>query len=205
MSLAQATAVYWLVKKWRLKTYSATYNPATSSYGPLTLKNDMVLKRSFEGLFGAFVELESEKQLVCGHAEFSASFYSENFEQSLRFFGDINPLALPSDPESTQLVIQKQNDKVFPVFFAQDNSVALGAVFSEEVFTYANDDTTGPTGTTTVDLKEFDVIEWGSYPFGGDMPTRVEIIAEEFWPYDPGDGGGPIYDSTTGAQLRAFP
>lgn len=31
------------------------------------------------------------------------------------------------------------------------------------------------------------------------------ITAEEYWPYDPGDGGGPIYDSATGAQLRPFP
>ena len=27
----------------------------------------------------------------------------------------------------------------------------------------------------------------------------------EYWPYDPEDGLGPIYDSTTGAQLRPFP
>lgn len=32
----------------------------------------------------------------------------------------------------------------------------------------------------------------------------VEIRAEEYWPYDPGDGGGPIYDSVTGEQLRSF-
>jgi hypothetical protein len=28
---------------------------------------------------------------------------------------------------------------------------------------------------------------------------------EKWWPYDPGDGLGPIYDSTTGEQLREFP
>lgn len=33
----------------------------------------------------------------------------------------------------------------------------------------------------------------------------ITISAEEYWPYDPGDGGGPIYSSTTGSQLRAFP
>jgi len=27
----------------------------------------------------------------------------------------------------------------------------------------------------------------------------------EYWPYDPEDGLGPIYDSTTGEQLRPFP
>ncbi len=26
-----------------------------------------------------------------------------------------------------------------------------------------------------------------------------------YWPYDPQDGGGPIYDTTTGRQLRPFP
>lgn len=33
----------------------------------------------------------------------------------------------------------------------------------------------------------------------------VVMSPQEYWTYDPGDGGGPIYDSTTGAQLRAFP
>jgi hypothetical protein len=33
----------------------------------------------------------------------------------------------------------------------------------------------------------------------------VIITPAEYWPYDPGDGGGPIYNSTTGAQLRGFP
>jgi hypothetical protein len=28
---------------------------------------------------------------------------------------------------------------------------------------------------------------------------------EDDGPYDPNDGGGPIYDSATGAQLRGFP
>ena len=31
------------------------------------------------------------------------------------------------------------------------------------------------------------------------------LTATEYWPYDPGDGLGPIYDSTTGARLRDFP
>jgi hypothetical protein len=33
------------------------------------------------------------------------------------------------------------------------------------------------------------------------------FIAEavEYWPYDPGDGGGPIYNINTGAQIRPMP
>lgn len=37
------------------------------------------------------------------------------------------------------------------------------------------------------------------------MTGSMNIQATEYWPYDPNDGGGPIYDSTTGQQLRAFP
>jgi hypothetical protein len=33
----------------------------------------------------------------------------------------------------------------------------------------------------------------------------LKLVPSEYWPYDPGDGGGPIYDSVTGAQLRGFP
>jgi hypothetical protein len=33
----------------------------------------------------------------------------------------------------------------------------------------------------------------------------INITASEYWPYDPNDGLGPIYDSATGEQLRPFP
>jgi hypothetical protein len=32
--------------------------------------------------------------------------------------------------------------------------------------------------------------------------TNVVVEPIEYWPYDPNDGGGPIYDSTTGEKLR---
>ena len=31
------------------------------------------------------------------------------------------------------------------------------------------------------------------------------LTATEYWPYDPGDGKGPIYDSATGEQMRGLP
>lgn len=35
-------------------------------------------------------------------------------------------------------------------------------------------------------------------------PTSIDIVisAKEYWPYDPGDGDGPIWDTSTGAKLR---
>lgn len=37
----------------------------------------------------------------------------------------------------------------------------------------------------------------------GSSSAVVEVT--KYWPYDPGDGLGPIYDEDTGAQLRDFP
>jgi hypothetical protein len=41
--------------------------------------------------------------------------------------------------------------------------------------------------------------------FNVDGFTGVTIKPHSYWPYDPGDGGGPIYNEETGAQLRPFP
>jgi hypothetical protein len=41
--------------------------------------------------------------------------------------------------------------------------------------------------------------------FNVDGFTGVTIKPHSYWPYDPNDGLGPIYDSETGEQLRAFP
>ena len=34
------------------------------------------------------------------------------------------------------------------------------------------------------------------------VSLNATLEATEYWPYDPEDGGGPIYDSTTGVQKR---
>jgi len=34
------------------------------------------------------------------------------------------------------------------------------------------------------------------------LSGTLEITPNEFWEYDPSDGGGPIYDSTDGSELR---
>lgn len=32
--------------------------------------------------------------------------------------------------------------------------------------------------------------------------TSITLTPKSYWPYDPGDGGGPIWDASTGSQLR---
>jgi hypothetical protein len=49
---------------------------------------------------------------------------------------------------------------------------------------------------------------WRTDPLEENIELPIEnllIEAAEYWPYDPLDGGGPIYDSITGEQIRDFP
>jgi hypothetical protein len=41
--------------------------------------------------------------------------------------------------------------------------------------------------------------------FSNLLSVDVALRAIEYWPYDPGDGEGPIYSTTTGQRLRANP
>jgi hypothetical protein len=57
--------------------------------------------------------------------------------------------------------------------------------------------------TINDEVGELVIFGEGDVPFTFDyIFPNFEIL--EYWPYDPGDGGGPIYDSATGQQLRPF-
>jgi hypothetical protein len=53
--------------------------------------------------------------------------------------------------------------------------------------------------------KEFSTDIMGDTGPLTEFEMNVSVNAIEYWPYDPGDGDGPIYDSATGEQLRPFP
>lgn len=125
-------------------------------------------------------ELTTEKQLVCGRSVF-----------------------YPGDTESP-FVLQMFNEGVQDVEELYYPSLSLG---------YTNG--AGFIGTSLVEPGSvsggtiiMDGLTLPSWLYGQFAPITsgsITIIASEYWPYDPGDGGGPIYDSTTGEQLRGFP
>jgi hypothetical protein len=210
----QATAIYWIVKTWRVRTYVGPYDINTGTYAPLQLKYETLMQRRAQDFFGSDTLIfTSEQELVCRQGArlqsvptYGAFFYGDDEYTFLDFTADVNPLASEEVEGMSEMVMQKDGGNLFPIFRAGDIFGGTGVV-PEDVLSYAESDGIAPTGTTTCDLKDFGTIVWGSYPTINAiaMPTKIEIIAEEFWEYDPGDGGGPIYDSTTGAQLRAFP
>ena len=58
--------------------------------------------------------------------------------------------------------------------------------------------------TYSTDIYAYNPLYTGS-AFGYTLSINASLEAIEYWPYDPKDGFGPIYDKDTGAQLRPFP
>jgi hypothetical protein len=63
----------------------------------------------------------------------------------------------------------------------------------------------GPYGTFSYKLLgqtfSTDIYAYNSRG-GTTLNVTAELEAVEYWPYDPQDGGGPIYDSVTGERIR---
>jgi hypothetical protein len=64
------------------------------------------------------------------------------------------------------------------------------------------------SGEDFIEIPLFDITEPSpetNTRFNLDGFTGIDIRPKLYWPYDPNDGDGPIYDSATGEQLRPFP
>ena len=68
----------------------------------------------------------------------------------------------------------------------------------------------GTNGTWVLNFAGYSITKplYRTLPNSGSInigPASIVMNAIEYWPYDPEDGKGPIYDSATGEQLRDFP
>ena len=172
---------YWVVKRW---TVSATVSGLDFRGDPAT---DSIEATFFNGNT-LLPELTVESQLVCRRSV----FFSNETETSL--FG----IQLFSN-------VQKQENLDFP-------NLSLYFPYLDLSFTGLG----GGIGTAFVEGGDYfsgwsivmDGITLPSYLFNASGSTvsdgAITITPSEYWPYDPGDGGGPIYDSATGEQLRGF-
>lgn len=172
---------YWLVKRW---TVSATLTGTGS--------RDTPISTSFEDTFfngnNNSPELTTEKQLVCGRS----AQYPKNDPAFLGFF----PASMLMFNEG----VQEVDELYYP-------SLSLGYVNGAGSIQTSLTEFGGniPGGTITMDEIELpSYFQSILYPNNGPSSGSITITASEYWPYDPGDGGGPIYDSGTGAQLRDF-
>lgn len=174
-SLQEAMAYYWRVRYWKLDWLQSYSGPAEPP------------EFDWEEDIGG---VDSENKLVCGN----------NWN---------NPVVIDADQFYPMAQIDMNsswfnNTKLFPILKNEDNEYFANIKitgFAEDLI--ASYRTTKDPSKLLTWRVEADVYEHLSGPFVG--TTIFEISPLEFWPYDPGDGGGPIYDKDTGDQLRPFP
>jgi hypothetical protein len=174
---------YWLVKRW---TVSATVSGLEFGGDPAT---DSIETTFFNGNTLA-PELLVESQLVCRR---STQFFAENETNAffIKLFDDVQK------QEDDDVV--KQEDLYFPYLSMAFSGLAggIGTSFVEGGDFFAG----GSILIDGITLPSYLNNISGSTVSDG----SITITPSEYWPYDPRDGKGPIYDSVTGAQLRGFP
>jgi hypothetical protein len=170
---------WWRVKNYRVDSAQLTVGPDDSgNFGEISMPTgQMTLELPSEGI-------SSEKNLVCDITrQFGVSLpFPNNVAVDLRIF--------PGANQSGSLIKMHMDVRCT----LQTTQYFSGNGATPDPYTL---------GDCTISVLGEDL----TFPIGGDFSgsASLEISASEYWPYDPGDGGGPIYDSATGAQIRSFP
>jgi hypothetical protein len=168
---------YWRVKSWSVSATLTSDNfYAGGTYTYSgTVTNNNILHSSSAGSTAT-----SEKNLVCRRR----TVFSETTEASAMFVLELFAS------------VEKSTDLFYPYI---DISFDVGLAGSIGLFQ--------AEGVESVEGQfiTIDGVPLPSYCNGDVVSGSISVSASHYWPYDPGDGGGPIYDSATGAQLRPFP
>lgn len=183
VSQAFALSLWWRVKKWNVDSASLTITSEDNPPFELTMPTGEMSLVLPEG------GLASEKNLVCpyNNRQFQVGPGGPNQEDvgiALR----IRPSAQRGSGDSIRMYVD---------VFAQGGTI-------QWFFGDGGDGGSFPNVIGTCTLTS--AAGSKSFALGSDFngSASVQIRAIEYWPYDPEDGGGPIYDSATGAQLREF-
>jgi hypothetical protein len=211
--LATAMKFYWVVKTWKATgSFQARSRPETEypSGVSITVDYSYTYRRP---------NCQTEKDLVC------LSALTEGLQRQeplLEYSHPRSPVTLTMSNAEFDIVStfgsartgmfeneEKKNVHVWQnVAFNGDSETDM--IFSSRIESQ-NTQPVLPPVPIKVPLSAFsqshEISAWIN-PFPSPtlpLSGSLSIEAIEYWPYDPGDGGGPIYDSATGRQLRPFP
>jgi hypothetical protein len=212
-------ALYWRVKKWRV-------------YGQFDYFVTQKVSNNYE--FTQTRDAETEADLVCldeiGRLK---GFTTTGTPISFAWDGGTGTLGAGIDiftfggegPQSNRPVIKQGND-LYSAGIRFACGILEGAPPGDEYFAPFLGrpiNKTSPTPSfseidppnTTVSLsflgQTYELLAVKGEPVltlpSGETTLEVSMSVDalEYWPYDPNDGLGPIYDSATGEQLRGFP
>lgn len=187
--LKYAVPMWWRVKEWTLAiTVEILANsdpPETTAYS-----DTKVFKITDYPLrFGSTATFQTEKDLVlAGKAGTS--------------FGSAGPVYDWSFTVSSTVIPLTGAIRIGPNFYYQQGEGDTPSVSTSGQFEEIGSITCNFCGLSfSAPIKHDNPFNQSLYRI---VSLQSTLTASECWPYDPEDGGGPIYDSTTGEQLRRF-
>ena len=223
------TRMWWTVKHWRVKFDFYQYRDLSDEYDPgdFTEIDESVEVTTASGATGAdyvrTIENQirsadtSERQLVCaslgGDWEVVQRTSTWTVPLSRQFLVEENSGTSTVNFSLSLRTNYDQQQLGFAAPFVQMGNpdeprfhTALHFVFGAWN-SYADQEGESGAGTFKLLGKSYDLAISRSELDNGDQETISNLVIEpsEFWEYDPNDGLGPIYDKTTGKQLRPFP
>jgi hypothetical protein len=190
----KAVPLWWRVKQWRLEVELVRKaNTAPPQNTTFNISNDFNVTDLAKNILTTDT-FQNEKDLVCAGVVYDAEA-GEQYRLPADHLWGIDAPGIFID----SFVRIGPN---FDCYFDQDDMLgARPAGTGDKV------------GELSVQMQgvEFTVALFRESPQTS-PPALYEIVSlngtlqgNEYWPYDPNDGGGPIYNTTTGAQIRPFP
>lgn len=176
---------FWRVKKWKaVYTIDGVYSNEVIFWNN-SVSTFVVNPASID--YYETLNPETEKDLVCKNGTNYAEYFGVGPYPASGFFFVLFHFRS----------VVRQGDLYYPLFICQALTTGAYLISSAKTIPEA----------TPMSIV-FDGITVPAFISRAGSATAVSgslsISIHEYWPYDPNDGGGPIYDSTTGAQLREF-
>jgi len=223
----KACALWWRVKSWnvsfvysRFRDLSVYSDELPGSYAQISETSISLTTDSAQEIQTLRSAITNENQLVClkGYEE-ASQVYSWTWQATQDIY-IVNPSPAPPTITSTTVTFQAslatnwdlQQLGFFPPFAKQQDPEAR-QLWTAFYFRAADYETLGTqTGSASGALSLLGTertfaMKKTNPTSAGETTTlsSVSVAPSSFFAYNPGDGLGPIYDSATGRQLRAFP
>lgn len=231
MPIEDAIKMWWRVKDWQLSFdyyyYEEIEDEYDGSYAEVEQVTLSTRLSQINNISAPFVRALTEQFLVCEKdAAYAGITMSDWQPQVTQNFVITDDPSTPFIDESNSGSFSRtattmnwsngpfQTGEELPLFVYSDdtlknvwmcNQIFVGGASSyrflgEEVF-IADVQIILQDSIYAVSIYDFPPEEGPPSPWLGEV-TNITIQPAEWWPYDPLDGGGPIYDSATGAILR---
>jgi hypothetical protein len=228
MPLEAAMFAWWVVKKWRVAMQCAGSNVIDEIFYPwANFVEEVEVPRNSSALLEYGTEnitegeqVENEKHLVCDRFGERGGVTVQSLGSTGSVIGNYGYSVSIFQTGGTPLPTRQAKDdpKNYWAYFDSFFNPAAVRAFLSTSYSQAQNwyggevASVSEVGKMRIDVGgAFAELEFPYYmglrAGEGTVNASINLTlkAVEFFPYDPGDGLGPIYDRSTGAQLRSFP